>query len=216
VLVVVEHRDVQPILQPLLDLEAARRRDVLEVDAAEGRCDPADGVDDVVGGPRVEADGEPVDPGEVLEQQRLALHDRHGGLGADVAEAEDRGAVGDDGDGVLLDREVVDALGPRSDGPAHTCHARRVGHGEVVAVRDRHAGQHLDLAAVVHEEGAVRQLEHLASLEPVDGGPDPADVAFVAAVDDEVLLEMRAADVEAAQRGDVATGVAYCCGEPAE
>jgi hypothetical protein len=52
-----------------------------------------------VGG--VEADREGVDAGELLEQQRLALHDRHGGLGADVAEAEHRGAVGDDGHGVL-------------------------------------------------------------------------------------------------------------------
>ena len=37
VLVVVEHRDVELGLQPLLDLEAAGRRDVLEVDPAEAR-----------------------------------------------------------------------------------------------------------------------------------------------------------------------------------
>ena len=35
VLVVVEDRDRQRLVQPALDLEAARRRDVLEVDAAE-------------------------------------------------------------------------------------------------------------------------------------------------------------------------------------
>ena len=35
VLVVVEDRDVELLVQPALDLEAARRRDVLEVDAAE-------------------------------------------------------------------------------------------------------------------------------------------------------------------------------------
>jgi hypothetical protein len=46
-----------------------------------------------------------------LEQQRLALHHRHGGGRADVAEAEHGGAVGDDGDGVLLDRELVDQRG---------------------------------------------------------------------------------------------------------
>ena len=39
VLVVVEDRDVERLAQPLLDLEAARRGDVLEVDAAEGRGD---------------------------------------------------------------------------------------------------------------------------------------------------------------------------------
>ena len=44
--------------------------------------------------------------GELLEQHRLALHHRHRRLGADVAEAEHGAAVGDDGDGVLLDREL--------------------------------------------------------------------------------------------------------------
>jgi hypothetical protein len=36
VLIVVEDRDVELLAQPLLDLEAARRGDVLEVDPAEG------------------------------------------------------------------------------------------------------------------------------------------------------------------------------------
>jgi hypothetical protein len=40
VLVVVEHRDVQPFLQPPLDLEAPRRQDVLQVDPAVRRRDP--------------------------------------------------------------------------------------------------------------------------------------------------------------------------------
>ena len=42
VLVVVEDRDVQIALQPLLDLEAARGGDVLEVDPAEDRRDGLD------------------------------------------------------------------------------------------------------------------------------------------------------------------------------
>ena len=47
-LVVVEDRDVEQLLEPLLDLEAARRGDVLEVDAAEARREPDDGLDDLV------------------------------------------------------------------------------------------------------------------------------------------------------------------------
>ena len=39
-----------------------------------------------------------VDAGEFLEQDRLALHHRLGGERADIAEAQHRGAVGDDGD----------------------------------------------------------------------------------------------------------------------
>ena len=51
--------------------------------------------------------GKRVDAGELLEEQSLAFHDRHRRLGADVAEAENRGAVRDDGDRVLLDRVAV-------------------------------------------------------------------------------------------------------------
>ena len=107
VLVVVEDRDVETLLEPALDLEAARRRDVLEVDAAVGRGDPRDRVDELVDGAGLHAHGHGVDAGEVLEEHRLALHDRHGGQGSDVAEAEDRGAVADDGDRVATAR--VDA-----------------------------------------------------------------------------------------------------------
>ena len=106
VLVVVEDGDVELGAQPLLDLEAARRRDVLEVDAAEAGRDRLHDRDDLVGVLRVEAERPGVDAAELLEQQRLALHHRHRRLRADVAEAEHGGAVGDDRDGVLLDRQV--------------------------------------------------------------------------------------------------------------
>ena len=103
VLVVVEDRDVELVAQPPLDLEAARGRDVLEVDAAEGRRGRLDEGDDLVDVLAVDAEREGVDAGELLEEHRLALHHRHGRLRADVAEAEHRGPVGDDGDHVALD-----------------------------------------------------------------------------------------------------------------
>ena len=161
VLVVVEDGDVELGLQPVLDLEAARRRDVLEVDAAERRGDPLDGLDDLVGVLGVEADRERVDAGELLEQDRLALHDRHRGLGADVAQAEHRGAVADDGDGVALDRELEGLLAVGGDRRAHAGDARRVGHREVVAVADRDLVALLDLAAQVGQERPVAGVEHL-------------------------------------------------------
>jgi hypothetical protein len=49
VLVVVEDGDVELGAQAALDLEAARRRDVLEVDAAEAGRDGLDEGDDLVG-----------------------------------------------------------------------------------------------------------------------------------------------------------------------
>ena len=88
-----------------LDLEAARRGDVLEVDAPETGCDDLHGAHDLVDVLRVQADRPGVDAGEALEQRRLALHHRQRGARADVAEPEDRDAVGDDRDRVAFDRE---------------------------------------------------------------------------------------------------------------
>ena len=90
VLVVVEHRDVESLAQPRLDLEAARRRDVLEVDAGEAGGDRGDRLDDLVDVLGVEAHRPGVDVGEALEQRRLALHDRQRGVRTDVAEARAR------------------------------------------------------------------------------------------------------------------------------
>ena len=70
VLVVVEDRDVELLAQPRLDLEAARRGDVLEVDAAEAGGDQLDGAHDLVDVLGVEADRPGVDVGEPLEQRR--------------------------------------------------------------------------------------------------------------------------------------------------
>jgi hypothetical protein len=138
VLVVVEDRDVEPGLQPALDLEAAGSADVLEVDAAEGRREPGDGVDEQVDVGDVEADRHGVDAAELLEQQRLALHDRQRGLGPDVTEPQHGGAVGDDGDGVRLPRVVVDQRAVLRDGGADARDPRRVGQRQVLAGLQRH------------------------------------------------------------------------------
>ena len=61
VLVVVEDRDVEAGPQPPLDLEAARRRDVLEVDPGEDRGDQLDRPHDLVDVLGVQADREGVD-----------------------------------------------------------------------------------------------------------------------------------------------------------
>ena len=95
VLVVVEHRDVEQIDQPALDLEAARARDVLEVDATERRGQPDDRLDDLLGVGRGQRDRDRVDATELLEQHRLALHDGHRRGRADVTEPQHSRAVGD-------------------------------------------------------------------------------------------------------------------------
>ena len=145
VLVVVEDRDVEQLAQPRLDLEAARGRDVLEVDAAVGRGEDLDGADDLLGVLGVQAHRPGVHPGEALEQRRLALHHRHRGGRAEVAEAEHGGPVGDHRDRVALDRQAPRVRRVRRDGLADPGDAGGVGPREVVAVAQADLGLDLSL-----------------------------------------------------------------------
>ena len=136
-LVVVEHRDLHARLQPRLHLEAFRRLDVLEVDAAEGRLQRRHHVDDTVDLLGVDLDVEHVDAGELLEQHRLALHHRLAGERTDAAEPEHGGAVGDDGDevGARCQRGRFRRIG--GDGEAGDGDAGGVGEREVVLGGER-------------------------------------------------------------------------------
>ena len=129
-------------LSRVLDLEAARRGDVLEVDAAEARRQPGHGLDDLVDVGGVQADRHGVDAAELLEQHGLALHHRHRGRGPDVAEPEHRGAVGDDRDGVRDPGVVVGQRRVGRDRLADPGHTGRVGERQVVGAvqRDRRDG----------------------------------------------------------------------------
>ena len=72
VLVVVEHRDIAHLLQPALDLKAAGGGDVLQVDAAKGTGQQANGVDDVIHIFAADAQGEGIHIGKSLEQGAFA------------------------------------------------------------------------------------------------------------------------------------------------
>ena len=76
--------------QDLLDLEAMRSRDILEIDATEGRCDAEHRLDELLRMLGMDLDVEHVDVGKVLEQDRLAFHHRLAGERADIAEPEHR------------------------------------------------------------------------------------------------------------------------------
>ena len=102
--------------------------------------DRGDRLDEDLGVLRVDADRVGVDAAELLEEHRLALHDRHARGRADVAEAEHRGAVGDDRDHVALDRELEGLRAVLGDRLADPRHARHVGHREVVAGLERARG----------------------------------------------------------------------------
>ena len=102
-----EDRNVHQLAQALLDDEAFGRLDVFEIDAAEGGAEIAHAIDEGVDVPGVDLEVDGVDIGEALEQHRLAFHHRLGGERAEIAEAENRRAVGDDGDQIALGGVVV-------------------------------------------------------------------------------------------------------------
>ncbi len=134
VLVVVEDRDLHPLPAHLLDVEALRRFDVLEVDAAERRLQRHDHVHQLVRVELVDLDVEAVDARELLEQHRLALHHRLGGERADRSQAQHRGAVGDHADQVAARGEVGHLARIADDFVARGRDARRIGEAQVVLV----------------------------------------------------------------------------------
>ena len=216
VLIVVEHRDVQLLAQPVLDLEAAGGRDVLEVDAAEPRSQVLDRLDDLVRFLGGQADGEGVDAGELFEEHRLAFHHRHRRLRPDVAEPQDGRAVGDDRDGVLLHRQGERALTIFFDGQADPCDPGGVRHREVVARTNGHLALDLDLAAKVHEKRAVGDVDDPQARRLLQAIHDLHAVHAVAGVDRDVADDAVAAGLDQVHRADVATGVADRHGDAAE
>ena len=182
VLIIVEDRDVQLGPQPFLDLEAARRGDVLQVDPAVDRGDRLDDLDDLVRVLGVQADRPGVHPGEPLEQRRLPFHHRQCRSRADVAQPEHGRAVGDHGHGVPLDRQPPGVSRVLRDGQADPGHPGGVRAGEVVAVPQRHLRVDLDLAAEVQQEGPVRHLADAEALLGRDGLGDRLRVGDVTGV----------------------------------
>ena len=136
-LIVVKYRDLHARLELRLDLEAFRTLDVLEVDAAECRLQRGHGLDHAVDGIGGDFDVEHVDAGELLEQNRLALHDRFRCQRTDIAEAEHGSAIGDD-------RDKIGAGGQRcrfrrifGNRGAGGSHPRRIGQRKVALVGER-------------------------------------------------------------------------------
>ena len=92
-------------------------------------------------------------------------------------------AVGDHGDGVLLDRVLERLVRIGGDLVADARDARRVGHREVVARLERHLQAGVDLSAPVQLERAVGDLDQLDAVELLDDTDHLVPVRLVRAVD---------------------------------
>jgi hypothetical protein len=125
---------------------------------------------------------------------------------ADVAQAEHRGAVRDDCDGVALDRQPSCVLGVLGDGETDPGHPRRVGAREVVAVLERNRRPDLQLAPEVDEERAVADLSDRDTGQLRDSVPDVVGVLGVGSVAGDVHDDVVGVALHDIERGECPAG----------
>jgi hypothetical protein len=134
-LVVVEHRDLHTLAAFALDRKAVRRLDVFKVDPAERRFERGDHIDQLERIGFVELDVEHVDAGELLEEDRLAFHDRLGCERADIAQAQHCCAVGHHAHQIATCRETRGVQRIGDDLFTRRGHAGRVGQRQISLVQ---------------------------------------------------------------------------------
>ncbi len=165
VLVVMEDRDPHALLERPLDDETLRGLDVFQIDGAEGGFEPGHGLDEGLRIALLDLDVEHIEIGELLEQHRLAFHDRLGGQSADGAQTQHGGAVGDDRDQVAARGVVRGVERIFFDLAAGGGDARRIGQGQIALIGERLGRLDLQLAgfgvAVVVECALVEFVRHL-------------------------------------------------------
>ena len=147
VLIVVEDGNIAELLQAAFDLEASWSGDVLQIDTAEGAGEQPDCADDFIHVLAFDAQWDGVHIPEGFEQDAFSFHNRHTGFGADVTEAEDRGAVCDDGDGVPPPCEIEAFFGMSLDFQTGLRYAGGVGEAEGLAAVNPCPGLDFQLSA---------------------------------------------------------------------
>ena len=119
---------------------------ILQIYTAKRAGDHVDGIDDLVNIFALDAQGECVHVAKGLEEDALAFHNRHTGLGADVAQTQDGSAVGDHGAEVVTPGQFVGFVHILVDLDAGLGHAGGVGQTQVVFCGNGHGGDDFDLA----------------------------------------------------------------------
>ena len=137
VLIVMKDRNIHQFAQALFDDEAFRRLDIFEIDAAEGRPQKLHGIDELLRVFGADFEVDRVDVREALEQNGLALHHRLRRQRAEIAETQDRGAVGDNRDHVAFDGVIEGPRGILRDGEHRHRDARRIGERQIALRRHR-------------------------------------------------------------------------------
>ena len=135
-LVIMKYGYVQLLPQPFLYVKTPGCGDVLQVDATETDGEVFHRFHNLVRVFGVQTDGPGVNAAQLFEQHGLPLHHGHGRRRAYVPQAQTSRTVGDDGDGVALDGQVIHRFRVVMNGHAYTGDTGGICHGQVVTGPD--------------------------------------------------------------------------------
>ena len=138
-------RNVETLLQSFFDHKTLGCADVFQVDAAKGRRNQFACSNDVFGVVAVDFDVEDIDIRKALEENALALHDGLARQGSDIAKAQHRAAVGDDGHQIALRRIAIRVIGVARDLKARLRDTRRIGQSQIFCGDGGLGGNHFQL-----------------------------------------------------------------------
>ena len=136
-LVVVENRDIHPLLQAVFNFKTLRRLDVFEVDAAKRRLQRGDRFDKFLRVGLIHFNIKDINPGELLEEHALAFHDGFTGERADIAKPQHGRAVGNHRDQIGAGGEVIGLQRVGFNRLTGIGNPRRIGERQIALVVQR-------------------------------------------------------------------------------
>ena len=105
------HRDVETLLQALLDIETLRGLDILKVDTAKGRGDALYCLTEFLRVFLIDLDIEDVDATIYLKEEALTLHNRFSGHSTNIAKSQNGCTIRDNSDEITLVGITVSIIG---------------------------------------------------------------------------------------------------------
>ena len=158
VLVIMEYRNIHALTEFLLNVEALRRFDIFEVNAAKRWFKRRYHVDKFIRIEFINFDVEHVNPGEFLKQNAFTFHHWFTGQRANITQAQNRSTVGNNRNQVAACGVFVGCQRVLFNFKTRCSHARRVGQREVALGCQRLGRRNLDFTGYrkfVEIEGAL-------------------------------------------------------------